>query len=819
MRRGAVTALTAVLLAGPPVLAFPSGGFFPQARLAAGIGAWAVLGVTVLVVPGPVLPRTWPVRAACSASRGSRRGPRSARRGRRARGRRARRSSCRSLYLPALAAAALLLRPRGAARRGRGRARRRRPRRHRLRPRRAAPAGRRAPRRERARRRPPGAAADVLERDRRTRRGRPRARRADRRRPHARLGAAHRGRGRGPAARSRRLPELLARRGRRGRPSRSWCSSSSSVARPGAGGRGGGRRVGAGGRGGGAVRRRPGAGRRARDARARGPRLRRAPARDHRARGVRPHALCAADGRRRAACPAGRAPSVVGVGSPAARSLPYAAALAERGAPLARRRLARPTARLAQARHPPLRYWRVALRRRRRPSARRASGRAASASSGCASGRSTSACRTPTRSTSRRPPTLAWSASRCSPAVRRRPRRRGAARPSSDRALAAGPAAAALTWALHAGLDWDWEMPAVTLVAVALAGLLLAGPARRPDGGDELARPGRARGARSAPATTAPKSASSATAGRSGPACSPTARRAAPAPRPPPPRRPARSGPRQQVARAHRGQQRADVARAHAELDGDRRRSGPTTKPVTPATASPGTASAQNATAATTASTAGGSRALVGAIEREPVEAELAHRGGDRQPLDERAGRAATRRRARRSMRSPAKSTAPAARGSTHSSVARLERTNSSSSAARPPADGADRRVDRRGDDLCRRGRCSATSVAASVTKPTQPGRVEVEGEDLALGDDERRDERDEDRAPRSAGSAARRRGRSAGPARYGEARSAATTPAEVAGRRADDEAPHAHAGRGERDGDGEGDDRARCACSRRWRA
>jgi hypothetical protein len=42
-----------------------------------------------------------------------------------------------------------------------------------------------------------------------------------------------------------------------------------------------------------------------------------------------------------------------------------------------------------------------------------------------------------------------------------------------DRALAAGPAAAALTWALHAGLDWDWEMPAVTLVAVALAGMLL----------------------------------------------------------------------------------------------------------------------------------------------------------------------------------------------------------------------------------------------------------------------------------------------------------------------------------------------------------
>jgi hypothetical protein len=56
----------------------------------------------------------------------------------------------------------------------------------------------------------------------------------------------------------------------------------------------------------------------------------------------------------------------------------------------------------------------------------------------------------------------------------------------ADRALAAGPAAAALTWLLHAGLDWDWEMPALTLVAVALAGLLLcrAGAA---DGARELA--------------------------------------------------------------------------------------------------------------------------------------------------------------------------------------------------------------------------------------------------------------------------------------------------------------------------------------------
>lgn len=39
---------------------------------------------------------------------------------------------------------------------------------------------------------------------------------------------------------------------------------------------------------------------------------------------------------------------------------------------------------------------------------------------------------------------------------------------------AAGPAAALCTFAVHAGLDWDWEMPALTLVAVVLAGGLIA---------------------------------------------------------------------------------------------------------------------------------------------------------------------------------------------------------------------------------------------------------------------------------------------------------------------------------------------------------
>jgi hypothetical protein len=49
----------------------------------------------------------------------------------------------------------------------------------------------------------------------------------------------------------------------------------------------------------------------------------------------------------------------------------------------------------------------------------------------------------------------------------------------ADAALAAGPAAGLVVWAVHAGVDWDWEMPALTLVAVTLAGMLLAQAERR----------------------------------------------------------------------------------------------------------------------------------------------------------------------------------------------------------------------------------------------------------------------------------------------------------------------------------------------------
>src|SRR4051794_30027457 len=116
MRRGAVTALTAVLLAGPAVLAFRSGGFFAPARLTAGICAWAPPGLAGLGVPRPVVPRTAPVRAALgglaglaawtalSAAWAPSPGP-------------ARQAlELALLYLPTLAAAALLLRERAGAR-------------------------------------------------------------------------------------------------------------------------------------------------------------------------------------------------------------------------------------------------------------------------------------------------------------------------------------------------------------------------------------------------------------------------------------------------------------------------------------------------------------------------------------------------------------------------------------------------------------------------------------------------------------------------------------------------------------------------------
>jgi O-antigen ligase len=40
--------------------------------------------------------------------------------------------------------------------------------------------------------------------------------------------------------------------------------------------------------------------------------------------------------------------------------------------------------------------------------------------------------------------------------------------------LAAGPVAAVVVWLVHASIDWDWQLPAVTLPAIVLAGVLVA---------------------------------------------------------------------------------------------------------------------------------------------------------------------------------------------------------------------------------------------------------------------------------------------------------------------------------------------------------
>jgi hypothetical protein len=47
-------------------------------------------------------------------------------------------------------------------------------------------------------------------------------------------------------------------------------------------------------------------------------------------------------------------------------------------------------------------------------------------------------------------------------------------RDAGGAARIAGPAAALAAYTFHASIDWDWEMPALTLVGVALAGALLA---------------------------------------------------------------------------------------------------------------------------------------------------------------------------------------------------------------------------------------------------------------------------------------------------------------------------------------------------------
>jgi O-Antigen ligase len=64
-----------------------------------------------------------------------------------------------------------------------------------------------------------------------------------------------------------------------------------------------------------------------------------------------------------------------------------------------------------------------------------------------------------------------------------------------DPAAAAGATAATLTWFLHASIDWDWQLPAVTLPAIVLAGGLIVIGERSADPAAPAAR---------SPARTAP---------------------------------------------------------------------------------------------------------------------------------------------------------------------------------------------------------------------------------------------------------------------------------------------------------------------------
>jgi hypothetical protein len=56
-------------------------------------------------------------------------------------------------------------------------------------------------------------------------------------------------------------------------------------------------------------------------------------------------------------------------------------------------------------------------------------------------------------------------------------------------AWAAGACAALVVWFLHASIDWDWQLPALTLPAVVLAGSLVAlSDASAPDRDDAARR-------------------------------------------------------------------------------------------------------------------------------------------------------------------------------------------------------------------------------------------------------------------------------------------------------------------------------------------
>ena len=114
--------------------------------------------------------------------------------------------------------------------------------------------------------------------------------------------------------------------------------------------------------------------------------------------------------------------------------------------------------------------------------------RAPTRTSGRATGRSPSASGMRIRSTWRCSASSAWSALRCSWSCSARSSAGSCHVPAARTArLYAAVLAAMIVWLLHAGIDWDWEMPAVTLWVFALGGAALAAPSDRPS---PIARPG-----------------------------------------------------------------------------------------------------------------------------------------------------------------------------------------------------------------------------------------------------------------------------------------------------------------------------------------
>jgi hypothetical protein len=61
----------------------------------------------------------------------------------------------------------------------------------------------------------------------------------------------------------------------------------------------------------------------------------------------------------------------------------------------------------------------------------------------------------------------------------------------TEPALSAGPSAAFVAWLAHQPLDWDWQLPAVTLLAMIAAGMLIAAGADPPIGSETHVGPAR----------------------------------------------------------------------------------------------------------------------------------------------------------------------------------------------------------------------------------------------------------------------------------------------------------------------------------------